>query len=85
MGHAQQDATGDLRCRAVLPCVSGKLAGEVCEGQAQNEMGECRMDIIKSEISYLGYFDSESYGLTWEVRSGAKPLPTSFPLAMLNA
>ncbi|CAN0243860.1 unnamed protein product [Scytosiphon promiscuus] len=31
-------------------------------------MGECRMDIIDTEIGYLGYFDSESYGMTWKVR-----------------
>ena len=26
------------------------------------------MDIIGSEMGYLGWFDSESYGLTWKVR-----------------
>lgn len=34
----------------------------------QNEMGEARMDVIDSEIAYLGFHDSESYGLTWKVR-----------------
>lgn len=33
----------------------------------QSEMGEARMDIINSEIAYLGFHDSESYGLTWKV------------------
>lgn len=31
---------------------------------------ESRMDIIDSEISYLGFYDSESYGLVWKVRGG---------------
>lgn len=25
------------------------------------------MDILNSEIGYLGYYDSEAYGLTWKV------------------
>lgn len=25
------------------------------------------MDIIESEMGYLGYDDSESYGITWKV------------------
>lgn len=41
---------------------------EDCEGNAKNTMGEARMDIVSSEMGYLGYFDSESYGLTWKVR-----------------
>ena len=40
---------------------------ETCEGNAKNTMGEARMDIIDSEIGYLGYYASESYGLTWKV------------------
>ncbi len=36
---------------------------------------ESRMDIIDSEIGYLGYNGSESYGLTWKV-IGAHPDPT---------
>lgn len=30
-------------------------------------MGEARMDVIESEIAYLGYHASESYGLVWKV------------------
>lgn len=41
---------------------------EDCEGYAKNDMGEARMDIVSSEIGYLGYQASESYGLTWKVR-----------------
>lgn len=41
---------------------------ETCAGVAKNTMGEARMDIESSEIGYLGYWDSESYGLTWKVR-----------------
>lgn len=33
----------------------------------QSEMGEARMDVIDSEIAYLGYYESESYGLVWKV------------------
>lgn len=40
---------------------------ETCEGRAKNNMGEARMDIVSSEIAYLGYYDSEAYGLTWKV------------------
>ena len=32
-------------------------------------MGEARMDIEDSEMAYLGYFGSESYGLTWKART----------------
>lgn len=31
-------------------------------------MGEGRIDITNSEISYLGYDGSESWGLSWKVR-----------------
>lgn len=30
-------------------------------------MGIARMDIIDSEMAYLGYHESESYGLVWKV------------------
>lgn len=43
---------------------------ETCIGTAQKTMGEARMDIISSEIGYLGYYESESYGLTWKVCVG---------------
>ncbi|CAN0426203.1 unnamed protein product, partial [Ectocarpus sp. 12 AP-2014] len=45
---------------------------ETCEGNAKNTMGEARMDIESSEIGYLGFQDSESYGLTWKVRGFCK-------------
>eukprot|EP00752_Nemacystus_decipiens_P007150 g6403.t1 len=41
---------------------------ETCAGMAKSTMGEARMDIESSEIGYLGFQDSESYGLTWKVR-----------------
>ena len=70
--------------RSFLNCVSEKLTGETCDGRAKDERGECRMDLIDSEIGYLGWFDSESYGITWKVRATMKltspppplPLPT---------
>ena len=43
------------------------FADETCDGTAQNEMGECRMDIIDSTLAYLGYDDTEAYGITWKV------------------
>lgn len=42
---------------------------ESCEGVSKNDMGECRMDIVNSELGYLGYNSAESYGLTWKVWS----------------
>lgn len=40
---------------------------ETCDGRAKSNMGEARMDIEDSEMAYLGFHDSESYGLTWKV------------------
>ncbi|PKH07927.1 NosD domain-containing protein [Moritella sp. Urea-trap-13] len=31
---------------------------------------ESRMDIINSEVSYLGFANAESYGLVWKIRGG---------------
>eukprot|EP00904_Undaria_pinnatifida_P005816 jgi/Undpi1/2364/HiC_scaffold_13.g05747.m1 len=47
-------------------------SSEDCDGKAKNTMGEARMDIVDSEMAYLGYHDSESYGLTWKVRGFCK-------------
>lgn len=30
------------------------------------------MDIVRSEMGYLGYYGSEAYGLTWKVRGFCK-------------
>ena len=54
--------------RSFLNCVSEYESDETCLGQPKNDYGECRMDIIDSEMGYLGWFDSESHGLTWKVR-----------------
>ena len=43
-------------------------SSETCNGKAKKTMGEARMDIEDSEMAYLGYHGSESYGLTWKVR-----------------
>ena len=40
---------------------------ETCDGVAQNDMGICRMDIVDSELGYLGYDSTEAYGVTWKV------------------
>lgn len=58
--------------RSFINCVSEKKSDETCIGKAVNDFGECRMDIINSEMGYLGWKDSESYGLTWKVRGFCK-------------
>ena len=35
-------------------------------------------DIVKSEMGYMGFHDSESYGLTWKVRFVFQLLITEF-------
>ena len=45
---------------------SEELTGDNC---ARKDMGEGRIYIVDSEMGYLGYHDSKSYGLTWEVCS----------------
>ncbi|CAM9504384.1 unnamed protein product, partial [Ascophyllum nodosum] len=54
--------------RSFINCISEELAGDDCDGAAKNDMGECRMDIIDSVMGNMGFFDSESYGLSWKVR-----------------
>ena len=64
--------------RSFVNCVSENLTGETCVGAAKNQMGECRMDITKSEMAYLGFFDAESYGITWKVSDrGGRVSPPS--------
>lgn len=58
-------------------CYASLLATYPC--WEQNQMGEARMDIIESEIAYLGFHDSESYGLVWKVSLWARELVTSTP------
>lgn len=54
--------------RALRPlCQVVVDADETCEGTAQNDMGECRMDIVDSTVAYFGYDETESYGITWKV------------------
>ena len=56
--------------RAYLSAISEVLldTDETCQGVAKNNMGESRMDIKDSEISYLGYNGSESWGISWKIR-----------------
>ncbi|CAM9942410.1 unnamed protein product [Ascophyllum nodosum] len=56
--------------RSYISAVSELIvnASETCDGRAKSDMGEARMDIEDSEMGYLGFLDSESYGLTWKVR-----------------
>ncbi|CAM9858476.1 unnamed protein product, partial [Ectocarpus fasciculatus] len=41
---------------------------DTCDGAADDDAGEARMDIINSEVAYLGYQASESYGISYKVR-----------------
>ena len=56
--------------RSYISAVSEVITddSQTCNGRARENMGEARMDIESSEMGYLGYHGSESYGLTWKVR-----------------
>eukprot|EP00904_Undaria_pinnatifida_P009109 jgi/Undpi1/5328/HiC_scaffold_2.g00609.m1 len=56
--------------RSYISAVSEVITddSQTCNGRAKKNMGEARMDIEDSEMGYLGYHGSESYGLTWKVR-----------------
>ncbi|CBJ26769.1 Mannuronan C-5-epimerase [Ectocarpus siliculosus] len=41
---------------------------DTCDGAADDDAGEARLDIINSDVGYLGYQAAESYGLTYKVR-----------------
>ncbi|CAM9267840.1 unnamed protein product, partial [Ascophyllum nodosum] len=43
-------------------------------GSAKDDMGNARMDIFRSEIAYLGYDASESYGISYKARGLCKDL-----------
>ncbi|CAB1102838.1 MEP19 [Ectocarpus sp. CCAP 1310/34] len=68
--HILKDADDGTTNRSFISCVSEVVidADETCDGTAQNDMGECRMDIIDSTVAYLGYEETESYGISWKVR-----------------
>ena len=55
--------------RSYISAVSEVITddSQTCRGRAKKDMGEARMDIEDSEMGYLGYHGSESYGLTWKV------------------
>lgn len=48
----------------------------------QEDKGEARMDIIDSEIGYLGYHESESYGLVWKVSAVNRLIASSSTLTV---
>lgn len=54
--------------RSYISVISEVKDEQTCLGAAKRNMGEARMDIVSSEMAYLGYYNSESYGLTWKVR-----------------
>ena len=55
-----------------------------CNGKAQKNMGEARMDIEDSEMAYLGYHGSESYGLTWKVMGERERMRGVYCLASMD-
>ena len=61
--------TDDSKGRSYISAISEIITDskEKCSGKAKKTMGEARMDIEDSEMAYLGYYGSESYGLTWKV------------------
>ncbi|CAM9492604.1 unnamed protein product, partial [Choristocarpus tenellus] len=62
--------------RSYISAISEKILDPdlSCDGMAKNEKGEARMDILNSEIAYLGWYNSESYGLSYKVRGLCKDL-----------
>ncbi|CAM9604816.1 unnamed protein product [Ectocarpus sp. 12 AP-2014] len=56
--------------RSFINCVTQFDDSDIwsCSGRSNKERGECRMDIIDSTMGNMGWFDAESYGLTWKVR-----------------
>ena len=56
--------------RAYLSAISEVLVNEkeTCKGVAKENLGEARMDIEDSEMSYLGYKASESWAISYKTR-----------------
>ncbi|CAN0091526.1 unnamed protein product [Ectocarpus sp. 6 AP-2014] len=58
-----------LNARSFISAVSEMThPSDTCDGAADDDAGEARMDIINSEVAYLGYQASESYGISYKVR-----------------
>ena len=80
----QEEDTNTEDGRSFISCISEVVEGNgdldlddldldlECEGHADSDMGECRMDIDNSELSYLGYNNSESWGVSYKVRGFCK-------------
>ncbi|CAN0194155.1 unnamed protein product, partial [Ectocarpus sp. 12 AP-2014] len=70
LDHILKDSDDGTTNRSFISCVSEVVvdADETCVGTAQNDMGECRMDIVDSTVAYFGYDETESYGISWKVR-----------------
>ncbi|CAM9604865.1 unnamed protein product, partial [Choristocarpus tenellus] len=41
---------------------------DTCVGFAKKDRGEARLDIINSDVGYLGFAGTEAYGITYKVR-----------------
>ncbi|CAM9760220.1 unnamed protein product, partial [Scytosiphon promiscuus] len=70
LDHIFKDGDDGKSPRSYIGCISEQVLfpDETCDGTAQNDMGECRMDIADSTLAYLGYDSTEAYGITWKVR-----------------
>eukprot|EP00904_Undaria_pinnatifida_P005815 jgi/Undpi1/2363/HiC_scaffold_13.g05746.m1 len=62
--YDKDESDGRSYISAISEVITDSKQG--CSGKAKNDMGEARMDIVDSEMAYLGFQDSESYGLTWK-------------------
>ena len=70
--YDKDESDGRSYISAISEVITDSKQG--CSGKAKNDMGEARMDIVDSEMAYLGFQDSESYGLTWKVGEASAAL-----------
>lgn len=81
-----------MQCFTIIPYSSGIVTCTTWMTTSQEDMGESRMDVIDSEIGYLGFHESESYGLVWKVTNNpfrcvacGQPVGGCASIAMLTA
>lgn len=68
------ETNGRSHISAVSEVITGRVE-DTCpdddaesNGRAKNDMGIARMDILRSEIAYLGYQGTEAYGISYKAR-----------------
>lgn len=52
--------------------IDGSTISLGCDGMAKNTTEEGTLDVVHSEISYLGYYAYEAWGLSYKVRGMCK-------------